>query len=277
MTPYLWLGVAAVASYFIGAFNAAINISNHYAKKDIRNYGSGNAGTTNMLRTFGPVLGTMTFFADVLKGSLATFLGMLPGLLTGDESLRIVGGMLCGLIAVVGHNWPVYYRFRGGKGVACTAGTFIVIDPLIGIIVLVAAIGCIFLCQYVSVASITGTFVYGMALVLVHMNDSLLPYYLIYAVIAWLMVLFSHRENIRRLAAGVEKKTDLVRIFSEKKENFQQKRAEKKETKRAEKETGAAVSSDPASSDGRSSEPASVTPASSDETPSDPASSASDS
>ena len=216
MERYIVLALLAVASYFIGSFNAAINISMYYHKKDIRKYGSGNAGTTNMLRTFGPVLGTMTFCADIIKGALSSFLGMLPGIIWNDPDLSKIGCMLCGIIAVVGHIWPIYYHFKGGKGIACTIGCFLLVDPLFTLILFALAVVSVLLFHYVSVASMAGTFVFAVYLTVRNWGKPLFWYSLAFGLIIWILAMISHKENIARLRAGTEKRINLLKLFSKK-------------------------------------------------------------
>lgn len=196
MEILLYLAVA-VGAYLLGSFSSAIIISSNVEKKDIRNYGSGNAGATNMLRTFGWLPGVSTFVLDVAKGLLATWLGRL---VAGNEGMHIAA-----LFVVIGHNWPVYYGFRGGKGIATMFGAFLFMHPLIAIVLALLVIAFIGLIRIVSLASLLGVTI--AATVVISMDPGNLLQVINYAAF-WLLAVVRHWGNIKRLLKGEERKLD---------------------------------------------------------------------
>ena len=193
MDVLLYIGVG-IGSYLIGSVSPALIISNAVARKDIRNYGSGNAGTTNMVRTFGWQMGMGTFLLDIAKGVLCVLAGRY---LAGSPGLLIAG-----ICVVVGHNWPVYYGFKGGKGIATTMGVLFIITPAITGITLAAAVVIILVTRYVSVASIVGTI--SIAVVSCFLEQDI--YIKIATVVLAALAVFGHRANIKRLIHGEENK-----------------------------------------------------------------------
>ena len=129
-----------ITSYLIGSINTAIIVTIIVAKKDIRDMGSGNAGLTNVLRTMGKLPAFFTLIGDVLKGVIAVLIGKLLfsfiGNIGGAENLAMIGGYISGFFAMIGHVFPIYYRFKGGKGILVSVSILLVIDPIVGIILI---------------------------------------------------------------------------------------------------------------------------------------------
>lgn len=192
---YILIGIGA---YLIGSISPALIISNSVAKKDVRDYGSGNAGTTNMMRTFGWKMGVLTFLLDVIKGALVAFVSRLVG---GDI------GMLVGCILVVaGHNWPIYYAFRGGKGVATTLGVMLVLMPVQTAILLAVVLVIMGITRIVSLGSIIGLVLEIIAVFVFYPEN---VYLQITVVVLSLLALIAHRKNIYRLFKGEEKQLEV--------------------------------------------------------------------
>ena len=192
----LWIACAAEA-YLLGSISFAYVVGKLVVRRDIRKYGSGNAGATNMTRNFGWKLGLVTFIGDIGKGVLAVLIGFwIAGSL----------GMSIAAVAVVaGHNWPVFFEFRGGKGVATTLGAAFVLMPWPAVGLLVVAGVVIVLCKFVSVGSLVGALmllIFGIVLPLSLAER-------IAVIILCALVVISHRENIGRLIAGTETKMTL--------------------------------------------------------------------
>lgn len=190
----LFAVLAVVIAYVIGAVPAAAWVARARGV-DIRQVGSGNSGATNVLRSLGkgPALAVAAF--DILKGVLAVLIARALHL---DEPVAA----LCGMAAVVGHNFSPFLGFRGGKGVATTFGVIVVLDPLVGAGVAALSIFCMWLTRFVSVGSMLG------ALAAVVLSLSLMrPLWLslVFAVLAALLI-WQHRENIRKLQAGTERR-----------------------------------------------------------------------
>ena len=189
----LHIMLCAVIGYFMGCFSTGI-ILGDMAKIDIRKYGSKSTGTTNVIRVMGFKMGLMTFIGDFIKAVIAVLLGMMIG---GRD-----GGLIAGLFSVIGHNWPVFYGFKGGKGIACSTAVLLHNVPLEGAISAAIAISVIYLSRYVSLGSLSLLF---SAAVILPFTRGLWP------VGAWALLLFifavyRHRTNIQRLMRGTESK-----------------------------------------------------------------------
>ena len=205
--------------YLIGSMNPAIIFSKLIYHDDIRTHGSGNAGTTNMLRTFGAKAAVLTLSCDFLKAIIAVFLGNLILGLGG------MGGSIAGFFVVFGHMFPIFYNFKGGKGVACAGMVALAIHPFIFLflvfIFLTVAIGT----RLVSLASVMCALFYPMLFkwFAPHVNLSVVMAFLI-----MVFVIFMHRENLKRIWEHKEAKLDLSK-FSRKKKKQDKESAEQKE------------------------------------------------
>lgn len=184
--------VMVVISYFIGNVSSAILIGRVTAGIDIREHGSGNAGTTNVLRTLGKKAAAATLICDVLKGVVAVLIGRY----FGNEILA----MICGLAAIIGHIWPVMFGFRGGKGIATGMGVIFTTVPIPACFCLFVGITLIALTRYVSLGSMMGAVILPIA---VYFYDET---YLIWSVCMAIIVIYTHRSNIKRLIHGNESK-----------------------------------------------------------------------
>ena len=199
----LFLGIvlSALCAYLMGSINSAIIVSQLYAKEDIRNYGSGNAGMTNILRTYGKFPAAFTAVGDFAKGALAVLIGRLLFYILGIGG-TLDGGFIAGFFALLGHLFPIYFGFRGGKGVLTSAGVILVIHPLIFLLLAVITIPIIFISRIVSLGSIFAAVLFPI-LVFFFCGKSL-NLDLLFAVLMAAIVIFMHRENIKRLLSGTE-------------------------------------------------------------------------
>ena len=182
---------------------------------DIRKHGSGNAGTTNALRTLGWKAGVITFIGDSLKCILAVVLVQFIFLQDSHVGLYV---MYTGLGAVLGHNFPFYLKFKGGKGIASTAGLILAINPGMFLIVAVVFVGIVLVTQYVSLGSIVIMILFVIMVIISgqtgHLflpKSDLYEYYAI-AIILALLAIWRHRANIKRLLNGTENKTVVRKI-----------------------------------------------------------------
>lgn len=176
-----------VLSYFIGSVSTAYIIVKLMKGIDIRTVGSKNAGATNVQRVLGTWPALLVFALDMLKGILAVFIGRLTG---GPTA-----ALWCGIAAVVGHNWPLFFGLRGGKGTATTLGVLWAVMPNIAFVVTLVGILVIAITRYVSLGSILGAPLLLIMVILTGKSWS----YIFFALILMSMTLYRHRENIVRL------------------------------------------------------------------------------
>ncbi len=191
--------LAIILGYLIGNFATSYVAGKLIANIDIRNHGSGNAGATNTFRVLGPAAGTIVFIGDVLKGLLAALIGRW---LTGT----VAGGMLAGTFAVVGHNWPVMFNFKGGKGIASSFGLIMALFPKIGLILFVVVVTVILVSRYVSLGSITAAVLFPILLIIFGQPFRIV----LIGLILCLMTLWRHTDNISRLRMGKENKISFL-------------------------------------------------------------------
>lgn len=199
----IFLGlVLVIAAYFIGNLDFAYIMVKVVKGEDVRNYGSGNAGTTNVLRTMGLKFAIPVFLLDALKGSVV----ILAVRLLGFSEAWVVAA---GIAVICGHNWPVCLGFRGGKGTATSIGVFMVFDWQVALICI--AIGLIFLVIFkmMSLTSIVGMVALPIVTIIksvAFLHTSILTPALIFALFLSVSTVFQHRANIKRIMAGTESK-----------------------------------------------------------------------
>lgn len=198
MTVLKWI-LVLVVSYLLGCIQTGVIISGAQ-HVDIRAHGSKSTGTTNVFRVLGAKASLVTFVGDVLKGVLACLLGLW---LLGNT-----GASLAGIAVVLGHMYPIFYKFKGGKGVATSLGTSLVLNPLLGLILLaVSAVG-IAITHVVSVFSIVSLVAFGLINPFLCKGDVA---EILYSIVLALLVVWAHRTNIKRLLSGTENKLDFSR------------------------------------------------------------------
>ena len=198
MTVLRWI-LVLVVSYLLGCIQTGVIISGAQ-HVDIRAHGSKSTGTTNVFRVLGAKASLVTFVGDVLKGVLACLVGLW---LLGNT-----GASLAGIAVVLGHMYPVFYKFKGGKGVATALGTSLVLNPLLGLILLaVPAVG-IAITHVVSIFSIVSLVAFGLINPFLCKGDVA---EIIYSIVLALLVVWAHRTNIKRLLSGTENKLDFSR------------------------------------------------------------------
>jgi glycerol-3-phosphate acyltransferase PlsY len=202
--------VAVILAYLIGSINFAVIFSAIFMKKDVRELGSGNAGTTNVMRNGGFLPGALTFLCDALKGFVASFIGLkifeYISHFEGEWSMPIYGALVCGLACMLGHVFPIFFGFKGGKGVATSVGIFYVCNPLAITLGLVAFAVILLTTKYVSLSSLIATVVVvTLSIVFYDLNAYLLPQ-IILVVAMGAIVFLKHTENIKRLIHGTESK-----------------------------------------------------------------------
>ena len=202
--------IALAIGYVCGLFQTGY-IYGRSKGVDIRNEGSGNAGTTNSLRVFGWKAGLITFLGDLCKAILAVLLAKLIFQGTYPDAIKVLE-LYAGFGTVLGHNFPCYLKFQGGKGIACTAGVILAVCPLAAPICLVLFIGSIAITRYVSLGSILVVIAYLIQVIVfgqmgyLHMEAEYLPEFYIITACVTGMALWRHRANIKRLLNGTENK-----------------------------------------------------------------------
>ncbi len=206
--------VTIMAAYLIGSINFAVIFAKAFTQRDVRELGSGNAGATNVMRSAGFLPGLLTFVFDALKGFVATYMGKIVfeyinEVTATDLSNPQIGALLCGLACMLGHVFPFFFGFKGGKGVAISVGIFAVCSPLAIIIGLVVFALALFVSKYVSLASILATVaVVVLSIVFCDKAVMLLPQIILILGMGAL-VIGKHTENIKRLMAGTESKVKI--------------------------------------------------------------------
>lgn len=193
--------IIIILSYCIGSFSSAYIIGRLFKKIDIRDFGSGNVGATNALRVMGTKLGILTFIIDIFKGMFAVYLGKL---ILGDN-----GAVIGGICAVIGHNWPVFIKFKGGKGVATSLGALFMLNGPIMFIPLALAVVAVLISRYVSLASMV--FLVTAPIIYFLLGKPFKEEYLLLSIVFAILGLIRHKDNIRRLIQGNENKLKIGR------------------------------------------------------------------
>ena len=197
--------LVAIIAYAIGSVNFSIIFSKKFAGFDVREKGSGNAGTTNMLRSVGKGLAALTLICDILKGVVAVLVAFWIGKIATNVKPEILV-QLAGFFAVVGHTFPVYFGFKGGKGVATSLGVIMIINWQIGLICLVFALILMILTRIVSLGSVAAAILFPVLTLFITENYSVPGDYRIFGILLGVFVCFNHRANIKRLLKGEEKR-----------------------------------------------------------------------
>ena len=202
--------ICAVIGYLLGNFQTAIVVSRRILKDDVRDHGSGNPGATNMTRTFGTKWGLVTFAGDALKCVLAVLLGRWMagawGLFPSDAALSVsTGGYMAGAFVVLGHCYPVIFRFKGGKGSACTFVFMWINFPLAAAVVAVFAVIVYLFSKKISLVSLTAA---ALFCILCIAGSSMRPMLWLFALMCLVLVVIRHKDNIKRLIAGTESTVD---------------------------------------------------------------------
>jgi glycerol-3-phosphate acyltransferase PlsY len=190
------LTACGVIAYLLGCFNAAYLYSMKIRKDDIRKYGSGNAGSTNVLRVYGTSAALAVFACDVAKGVLAVWIAR--GVFGGGSLMQVVAAVC----VVCGHNWPVFMHYRGGKGVAASLGALSALFVWGGVAGLIVALPVMLLTKLVSLGSLCGFTALSLTFLFFSGDMTLFAG----SAVLWAMTVYQHRENIRRILNGTESK-----------------------------------------------------------------------
>ena len=200
--------IIAVIAYAIGSINFSLLISKNIAGFDVREKGSGNAGSTNVLRAVGIKAAVITLICDILKGIVAILIAVLIGNIVGNTD-RALLVQIAGILVVIGHTFPIFFQFKGGKGVATSLGVLLITNWKIGLICLIFALVIIIITKMVSMGSMGAAILFPVLTIFI--GDSFIVpatgfKYLIFSIILAVFVIFNHRENIKRIMNGTENK-----------------------------------------------------------------------
>ncbi len=197
--------IIAVVAYFLGSISFSVIFSRKFAGFDVREKGSKNAGTTNVLRTVGKKVAAITLVCDILKGLIAVLIAFLVGKYAENVNGAILI-QIAGFCAVLGHTFPIFFEFRGGKGVATSLGVIMLINYQIGLICLVFALIIMAATRMVSVGSILAGVLLPVLTLFIHSNYLFDGNYIIFGILMAALVIFNHRSNIKRILEGNENK-----------------------------------------------------------------------
>jgi acyl phosphate:glycerol-3-phosphate acyltransferase len=204
-----------ITAYLIGSIPTALIISKSFFGVDIREYGSGNMGATNTFRVLGSKFGTIVMLGDMLKGILAVALyNLLPYYLTNElDRTNLMIGL--GLAAVVGHIYPIWAQFRGGKGVATLFGMLLAIQPVVAASCVGVFLLVLFLTRYVSLSSILAGVALPICVLWIYNEKEV--FYRVFAVAVAALVVLTHQKNISRLLKGNENRVPILKYRDRKK------------------------------------------------------------
>ena len=198
-----------ILAYLIGSIPSSLIVSRSQFNIDIRDYGSGNAGATNTFRVLGSKWGTLVMIMDMLKGLIAVKLALLLPYYIGNEFERTNFQIGLGLAAVLGHIFPIWAEFRGGKGVATLFGLIISISPWTALSCVGVFLVVLYLTRFVSLSSILASMAFPVFILVVFNVDNIA--YRIFAIAVALLVVMAHQKNIGRLLSGVENKVPIFK------------------------------------------------------------------
>ncbi len=204
MSVYYIIAIDVILGYLLGSISSSILVGKVFGVGDIRKHGSGNAGATNTLRVLGKKAAIFTVVGDILKAVIAVLVArFLAGAFITDSFLAEISVYAAAFAVVLGHNFPIYFGFKGGKGVLTSGVIIIMLNPVIGTATVVTALVIMALSKYVSLGSITAGIMYPVWICIYYSN---VPYKMVFAVVLGLMLVVRHRANIKRLLSGTENK-----------------------------------------------------------------------
>lgn len=193
--------ISLVLSYLIGSINTSIIVSKIMGKTDIRKHGSGNAGATNTLRVLGKKAALFVVIGDGLKGVISILI--VRGICNALNIDSTIPVYFAGVFTILGHNFPVFFGFKGGKGILTSLFIILMIDWRIGLLILAISVGVIAATRYVSLGSCIGSVLFVVFALIFHRGDM---WFIGFAVIMSAMAIIKHRTNIARLIKGTESK-----------------------------------------------------------------------
>ena len=203
--------IVGIIAYLIGSINFSVLISKKMAGFDVREKGSGNAGTTNMLRSVGKKAAAITLICDILKGVISIVIAIIVGNIAKNLDRELLL-QIAGIAVVLGHTFPIFFGFKGGKGVATSLGVLLISNWQIGLICLVFAVVLMALTRMVSLGSCAAAVLFPVLTLFINQHYTVLTdgksgrVYFVYSVILAIIVLYNHRSNIKRILNGTENK-----------------------------------------------------------------------
>ena len=213
----LAVAVAFVSAYLLGSIPTSVWYGRAFFRVDVRDFGSGNAGATNTFRVLGKRAGTIVLLCDMLKGYSAALLATLL-LQSGyiAETNVLMFNLIFGLIAVVGHLYPVFAQFRGGKGVATLLGMVLATHPEVAVVCIGIFLLVVIASQYVSLGSLLAALSFPILLLLRVFGQKESPLLIVFGFVVFLLVVLTHKKNISRIISGQESRTVLIRLRKKK-------------------------------------------------------------
>ena len=227
MVAYIIVGIIA---YLVGSISSSVTISKKMAGFDVREKGSGNAGATNMLRSVGKKAAALTLLGDALKGVAAILFAVIVGAIAKntDKALLV---QIAGILVVIGHTFPIFFGFKGGKGVATSLGVILLLNWKVGLICLVFAVTLMAITRMVSLGSISAAILFPILSIPFQAGFIVEGNYFVFSVIMGFIVVFNHRSNLKRIFNGTENRLS----FKKKDEENKDKKEEVKKEEKAEK------------------------------------------
>ena len=197
--------VVGLIAYLLGSISFSVIFSKKFAGFDVRDKGSKNAGTTNVLRTVGKKAAAITLICDILKGVVAILVALIANkLVEGSNGELLV--QIAGIFVILGHTFPIFFGFRGGKGIATALGVLLITNYQIGLICLVFALVIMLITRIVSIGSILAAILFPILTIFINENYIVGNNYIIFGILIALLVIFNHRANLKRILSGTENK-----------------------------------------------------------------------
>ncbi len=205
-----------ILAYCIGSIPTSVWISKYFFNIDIRDYGSGNAGATNTFRILGKKWGSIVMFVDIMKGVIATSLHIFILHYSTNELHRTNFMIGLGLAAVLGHVFPIWANFKGGKGVATLFGMALAMQPAVAALCIAVFLLALYLTRFVSLSSILAGIAFMVFILFIYNEPE--PFYRAFAIVVALMVVLTHQKNITRILNGTESKVPILKHRDRKRE-----------------------------------------------------------
>lgn len=197
--------IVAIVAYLLGSISFSVIISKKMAGFDVREKGSKNAGSTNVLRTVGKKAAAITLVCDILKGVIAILIAFIVGKIAKDINPALLV-QIAAICVVVGHTFPIFFKFKGGKGVATSLGIILLLNWQIGLICLVFALILMILTRMVSLGSISAAILFPVLTIFITENYLVPGNYIVFGILLAAFVVYNHRANVKRILTGTENK-----------------------------------------------------------------------